>query len=53
MGDSKLIIDWANGRSHIENLVLILTINMISEVRMKFAEIIYFHAYGEFNEHIV
>jgi len=39
MGDSKLLVDWANGRSHIENPVLSTVMNRVSEVRMKLLEI--------------
>jgi hypothetical protein len=50
MGDSKLLVDWANGGSHIENPVLSTVMNRVSEVRMKLLEISFSRIYRQFNE---
>jgi hypothetical protein len=48
MGDSKLLVDWANGKNHLKNLILRPTMLRVSEV---FSEINFIHIYSEFNSH--
>lgn len=48
MGNSKFIMDRANVRCHIENLVILPTMNRILEVKVKFSEISFSCIYRNF-----
>jgi hypothetical protein len=49
LGDSKLLIDWANGKNMIINLVLSLVMSRVVEIKRRFEAISSLHIYWEFN----
>jgi ribonuclease HI len=51
-GDSKLVMDWENGRSNIYNLELGPIFNRIMENKLVFEEVSFSHVYREFNQNI-
>ena len=49
MGDSKIVIKWANQNHNMNNLELIHIMNQIVEVKYHFHAISFTHVYREFN----
>jgi hypothetical protein len=49
LGDSKLLIDWANSKCQITNLALRSIIQKILEVKSLFDHLAFSHIYREFN----
>jgi hypothetical protein len=51
-GDSKLLMDWENGKSNISNLELGPIFNRIMENKIVFEEVSFAHVYREFNHKV-
>jgi hypothetical protein len=49
-GDSKLLLDWENGKSNISNLELGFILDGIMEKKVNFEEVSFAHIYQEFNQ---
>jgi ribonuclease HI len=49
LGDSKLVLDWANGKSNITNMLLRPIMDRIQVLKGDFDEIYFIHVYREFN----
>ena len=50
--DSKLMMEWENGKSNIYNLELGLIFNSIMEKKIVFEEACFAHVYREFNHKV-
>ena len=49
-GDSKLVIDWANGKINLENQLLLIAMENIKEKKRSIKSITFIQIYKELNE---
>ena len=50
LGDSKLIIDWANGKNSMENLLFQPLVEKFREIKNHLDSVSFHHVYRELNE---